>query len=317
MRYPRELAGVDADTCLLESEIEKLEKTIDSRSLEIKDDISLRVKNLEGEIDELRNIKFSLGSLFSFLSAKFTLYNKGKLLQNLKLHPQKEIARLLNKEYSELQILTKKCTYLKNNKNDEVKKRMSPLCENIEYIEQIKNSPDYVGAAGELEVIKNLQDLPDDYFLLNDLFLELDEYISFNGSKLKSAQIDHVVVGPTGVFVIETKNWSSKYVQKVFSEDSYTPYDQIERSSHLAYKYLNSLKYGNIFEKIYFNLAKNEVRVKSVIAVSGANMPHLKGRHTYVVRTGELSSHIQRTPQIYSDEEAHEIAEKLIPRVRG
>ncbi|WP_440946430.1 nuclease-related domain-containing protein [Methanosarcina sp. T3] len=317
MRYPQELASVDADTSLLEAEIEKLEKTIESKSLEIEDDISLRVKNLEGEIDKLRSIKFSLSSLFSFLSAKFTLYNKRKLLQNLKLNPQKEIDRLLNKEYSELQLLTKKCTYLENNKNDEVKKRMGPLCESVEYIEKIKNSPEYSGAVGELKVIKNLQDLPDDYFLLNDLFLELDEYINFDGSKLRSAQIDHMVVGPTGVFVIETKNWSSKYVQKVFSEDSYTPYDQIRRSSYLAYKYLNSLKYGNIFEKIYFNLAKNEIKIKSVIAISGADMPHIKGKHTYVVRTNELSSHIRRAPQVFSEEEAHEIAEKLIPRVRG
>jgi len=108
-------------------------------------------------------------------------------------------------------------------------------------------------------VIKNLENLPEDYFLLNDLFLELDEYITFHGTKLKSAQIDHLIVGPTGVYVIEAKNWSYEYVQKVFSENSYTPYDKIRRSSYLTYRYLNNLKYGNMFQKIYFRLAKGEI----------------------------------------------------------
>ena len=38
-------------------------------------------------------------------------------------------------------------------------------------------------------------------------------------------------------------------------------------------------------------------------------------RASYVVRTNELSSYIQKGSQIFSFEEAHEIAEKLIHRV--
>jgi hypothetical protein len=194
---------------------------------------------------------------------------------------------------------------------------MKPICENPENIEKIKNSNEYKGAVGEMEVVKNLKNLPDSYFCFNNVFLELDRYISFNKSKLKSAQIDHLVVGPTGVYVIETKNWSSEYVQKVFSENSYTPYDQIQRSSYLTYKYLNSLKCGNTLPKMDFNFAKNEIKVKSIIAINGADIPYIKGRHAYVVRTNELSSYIQKGSQTFSIEEVHEIAEKLIHRVNN
>lgn len=316
VRYPQELAKIETDTIVLEAEIEKLEKTIASKSLEIRNDNSIKIKNLEKEIGELSNITFSLTSLFSFLRAKIILYSKKNSLRNLKLNPQKEIDKLLNKEYSDLQALTSRCNYLKNNKCDEVKRRIKPLCEKLENIEKIRNSPDYSGAAGELEVIETLQSLPDDYFLLNDIFLELDGYINFESAKLKSAQIDHMVVGPTGVYVIETKNWSYKYVQKVFSENSYTPYDQVRRSSYLAYRYLNSYKFGNVFQKVYFNLAKDEIPIKSIIAVSGADLPCIKGQHVYLARTGELNNYIQRNPQIFSDSEVHEIAGKLIYRVR-
>ncbi len=47
-------------------------------------------------------------------------------------------------------------------------------------------------------VRKKLQKLPEGYFIFNDLLFEN------NG---RSAQIDHVVVSPYGVFVIETKGY--------------------------------------------------------------------------------------------------------------
>jgi len=53
------------------------------------------------------------------------------------------------------------------------------------------------GIRGETAVAELLRSLPDDYFLLNDVVLP-----GHPGS------IDHVVVGPCGVLVIETKNFS-------------------------------------------------------------------------------------------------------------
>ena len=54
------------------------------------------------------------------------------------------------------------------------------------------------GWEGEKQVIKLLSNkLSDDYILLNDLYLQ-------GGG----GDIDHVVLGPNGIFVLETKNWS-------------------------------------------------------------------------------------------------------------
>ncbi len=56
------------------------------------------------------------------------------------------------------------------------------------------------GWAGEKQVTKLLcSKLNDDYFLLNDMH--------FRGG---GGDIDHVVLGPNGVFVLETKNWSGE-----------------------------------------------------------------------------------------------------------
>jgi hypothetical protein len=54
------------------------------------------------------------------------------------------------------------------------------------------------GWEGEKRVVKLLTDkLNDDYYLLNDLYLH-------NGG----GDIDHIILGHNGVFVLETKNWS-------------------------------------------------------------------------------------------------------------
>jgi hypothetical protein len=50
------------------------------------------------------------------------------------------------------------------------------------------------GAAGEIQVGNGLAKLPDDYCVINDV-------------ATPHGNLDHVVVGPTGVFVLDTKAW--------------------------------------------------------------------------------------------------------------
>jgi hypothetical protein len=57
------------------------------------------------------------------------------------------------------------------------------------------------GLEGEQSVASELSYLNDEYLLLNDVMLP--------GGR---GNIDHILIGPTGVFVFETKNYSGKYV---------------------------------------------------------------------------------------------------------
>ena len=50
------------------------------------------------------------------------------------------------------------------------------------------------GTAGEAFIGNVLQRLPDEYYVINDL-------------STPYGNLDHVVIGPTGIFVIDTKNW--------------------------------------------------------------------------------------------------------------
>lgn len=59
------------------------------------------------------------------------------------------------------------------------------------------------GIKGEYIVAEYLNQLPEDYFVFND--------VKFPGSY---GNLDHVVVGPTGVYVIETKNYEGFFLVK-------------------------------------------------------------------------------------------------------
>lgn len=50
------------------------------------------------------------------------------------------------------------------------------------------------GNVGQATVASILESLPDNYVIFNDL-------------RTLSGKVDHLVIGPTGIFVIETKNW--------------------------------------------------------------------------------------------------------------
>jgi hypothetical protein len=71
-----------------------------------------------------------------------------------------------------------------------------------------------------VKVIDRLRTLPSSAVVFNDVRLKATRYIRFNGIALISAQIDHVVLTPAGVFVIETKRWSHRFVE---SGDFYNP----------------------------------------------------------------------------------------------
>lgn len=74
------------------------------------------------------------------------------------------------------------------------------------------------GAKGEKSVVNKLNELPKEYFIFNDLKIP-----SLKGN------IDHVVIGPTGVFALETKNYSNNYT---INGDEWTLYRRQDKIIH-------------------------------------------------------------------------------------
>lgn len=129
-----------------------------------------------------------------------------------------------------------------------------------------------------MAVIDELSSLPAGSLILNDVHLESGRYIHFEGKPLMSAQIDTLVVTPTGVFVIEVKNWSREFAQ---SGGGFSPYEQVSRASYLVFDRLRR--------------AGLNVRVRSIIATNGS-LPQKGDQKISVVPIGRLRRYIEAAP---------------------
>ncbi len=65
----------------------------------------------------------------------------------------------------------------------------------------IKSGQYKKGKIGEILIEENLQALSDNYYLINDVMLP-ENY----------GNIDHIILGPNGIFVIESKNYDGKII---------------------------------------------------------------------------------------------------------
>jgi hypothetical protein len=102
-------------------------------------------------------------------------------------------------------------------------------------IDELNNS--IYGALGEEKVVKELEKLSDEYILINNFACEFHPpiYRRQENDYIKSIQIDHVLVSPSGIFIIETKNWSRLSVNNT---SLYSPVQQIKRTNFALYKML-------------------------------------------------------------------------------
>ena len=172
----------------------------------------------------------------------------------------------------------RKQEFNRQNRTQIVTDRHQQYAHQAAFVEQVLSSPELVGAQAELDVLACLQELPDSYHVYCDLNLRAHRSIRFAGDYLQSAQIDYLVVGPTGVFVLEVKHWSRQFIAQ---GGYFDPYQQVGRASYLCYDLLRT--YGE------------KTRVQSVLVNCGA-IPPPEGEdyHVQVVTPLELLGSLVR-----------------------
>jgi hypothetical protein len=146
---------------------------------------------------------------------------------------------------------TKRSDLIKNKENI-----VNQKCGNVTTAYQIidANKTFLIGASGEEEVMEHLAFLPDDYHVFNDLKIDFGKWIYWKKGKdgdknIKTSQIDHLVVGPTGIFLIETKKWRRTDIENKRSDLVY----QIQRANYALWRYLK-----------YYSHVDCDIRIRSV-----------------------------------------------------
>jgi hypothetical protein len=171
-------------------------------------------------------------------------------------------------------------------RDTEVARRVEGARRIVRGVEAVAHSAVLANAIAERAVIRTLSTLPDDFVLINDLRLNYDREISFEDSYLKTAPLNHLLIGPTGIYAIETRNWS----RTVATEgDEADPVQQVTRASFLCCHILKEAGCDQI--------------VRSIVACEGAPPTRSGGAHVAIMPTARLLSYVQYGPSLMSVQE--------------
>ncbi len=158
------------------------------------------------------------------------------------------------------------------------------------------------GAQGEQKVVNELKKLSDEHILINDFYYSFHPQI-YNKTQdfyVKSIQIDHLLIAPSGIFIIETKNWSNNSLK---NSSLFSPVQQIKRANFAIYSLLNE----NSFNVKKHHWGETNIPIRNIIVLIN-NKPMEGFKHVKVLTLSELNGYINYFKPLYTNNELHKIA---------
>ena len=166
------------------------------------------------------------------------------------------------------------------------------------------------GALGEQKVVKTLEALSDEYYLINDFAVSFSPaiYNRQENDYIKSIQIDHILVGPSGVFLIETKNWSEKSVESVSLR---SPVQQIKRASFVLFKLLTNEITNYHLRLDRHHWGDKKISIRNLIVLINTK-PKEELQYVKILTVHELLGYVHYFKPVFSADETLRIAEFLL-----
>jgi ElaB/YqjD/DUF883 family membrane-anchored ribosome-binding protein len=304
----------------LEVEIQDMQSTLishqqtyDELKTNIRNEIKQKIQNLEVETKHAsdksnRNIFYKV---IYFLKIKSLSRRKSSLENNLESILKKKTS---NAEYAVAKLKYKIDDCLENRKSiisERCKRSLDDLTHTKEVVDGLYTL--VAGAIGESSVVKALQQLSDDWYLINDFSIKFDPpiYNKKENDRIFSIQIDHLLVCQAGVFLLETKNWSKTSVENL---DLRSPVKQILRTSFALFVLLNSDSKLNDIKLEHHHWGTKKIPIRNIIVMINEK-PKEEFKHVKVLSLNELIGYIQYFDQTFNGEEVKGIFEYLKKRM--
>ncbi|MFW9848842.1 MAG: NERD domain-containing protein [Candidatus Thorarchaeota archaeon] len=167
------------------------------------------------------------------------------------------------------------------------------------------------GARGELKTLKELMKLPSGFVIVNDVYLQFTEPLHTEEGIRFSCQMDHVVVGPPGLFNIESKNWSHLSIEKL---DLRSPIGQIRASGKGLYFEANRAVRIRRIKLKKHHWGTREINVRNILAMSGA-MPKIDFQYVKMLPIKQVPSYIQSMEPKLSTLEVEAVSRWILKRI--
>ena len=166
------------------------------------------------------------------------------------------------------------------------------------------------GALGEQKVVRTLEALPDEYILINDFAVSFSPSVHNRQENdyIKSVQIDHILIGPSGIFLIETKNWSETSLENLSLR---SPVQQIRRTNYALFKLLNVEMRNSHLRLDRHHWGEKKIPIRNLIVLTNTK-PKEEFEHVKLLTLNELLGYVNYFKPIFSSTETQKIADFLI-----
>jgi hypothetical protein len=305
---------------IINTQKEILKNEIKDLSLRIKENQDKRERTKSKTLIETEVIIDTIRINVDNLTAKV---NKGfirKILYSIRLKKQKE---LLNYYSSNTPLIISKAIKDIQEKIENDENQLKYINENLELIINERSLPEIqklnnvkrtiedlhpliAGAVGESLVVKEIEKLPDEYILINDYNLRFSRpiYNRNKNDRIYSIQIDHLLISKSGVYILETKNWSKKSVESL---DLRSPVEQITRTSYAMFIILND-SWDKLTEHHW---GDKQIPIKNIIVMINEK-PNADFKYVKVKSLRELNKYLTYFEPIFTENEVERIAKYLI-----
>ena len=305
---------------------------------QIENDLKIEIDNLQKErinfqnildktknenINKLKNRISKLDRKLDIHKSKITKYKIFQLLKFLLIRTLEFIKNYLEKNFDKIiQIRTykaesrvngiaKKINYCVYNTEKIITERSLPKLKKLAYTMEVVEGLDTLiaGAIGENLVERELKKLSDKYILMNDFSVKFNKpiYNRKEKDRIFSIQIDHLLISNSGIFILETKNWSRNSVENISLR---SPIEQILRTEYALFIILNKGSRQNGINLNKHHWGDKQVPIRNIIVMIN-NKPKEKFKYVQVKTLHELNSYIEFFDPVLDDSEVIRIYEYL------
>jgi hypothetical protein len=280
---------------------------------EVCNELTKQAEELEDEIVKAKT--GSEGSLlyraFCFLRVKYLSRRKLKLEQDF----ESVIRRRTSSADAEVARLQTEIAEVTKNRNSIASARCKASLDDLAHTKKVVDGlyALIAGAIGENSVVRTLEQLSDDCYLFNDFSLNFDPpiYNKNEDDRIFSVQIDHLLVCRSGVFLIETKNWSQSSLESL---DLRSPVKQILRTNFALFVLLNRDLKSSDINLEHHHWGSRRIPIRNIVVMTNAK-PKEAFKHVKVLSLDELNGYVQYFEQLFSAKETESIFEYLKSRV--
>lgn len=290
----------------LREEIVLLEDFIETCRTEYTSNLLAELEGLKYQLEAIRSNQSSLFDRINGFLKRNSIQSK---IRSIETNFDLKIADSLRKHTDPLTQKKRRVEYIEHNFEKAIVENAFTQAQEIDRRKAVVNElmPHVYGAIGEQKVSKELELLPDDYILINDFTCSFRPpiYNKQEHDHIQSIQIDHILVAPSGVFLIETKNWSEASMKSLSLR---SPVEQIKRTNFALYVTLNRDQ-DIMFD--YHHWGDRKIPIKNLIVMINQK-PKEEFQHVKVLTLNELRNYVEYFKPVFTRFETQTIGEYLL-----